>query len=153
MTAKFLSGSVVQGSNDAFATAAIATGIAAVNLGLRVRGFEFSLPFAVETDSNIEMEVTRRLPTAMLGLADRRSMFYQKRHLIITTSGLAIYDQVTRYAVPKDLELLIVEDPIYLSIDTNGSSTTNTLVARIYYEEVRLTDVQKLSALQESANA
>lgn len=153
MTAKFLSGSVVQGSADAFATAAIATGIASVNLGLRVRRIEFSIPYPAEVDSSIDVEVTRRLPTAMLGLADRRSLIYRNYKMMLTTSGQVIWPQVIAHDFPKDFELLIVEDPIYLSVDSTGTSATSTLVARIYYEEVRLTDVQKLSALQESANA
>jgi hypothetical protein len=150
---KFLSGSVTQASADAFATAAIPTGIASVNLGLRVRAIEYGWGALVETDASYNFEICRRLPTALLGLADRRSLFQQNLQASITTSGAFVTEMIRRFLFPKDLDLMIVEDPIYFSIDSNGTSASNVAIARIYYEEVRLTDVQKLSALQESANA
>jgi hypothetical protein len=153
MTAKFISGSVTQGSADAFATASITTGIASVNLGLRIREIVVSWPSLVEVDANVQFEIMRRLPTAIVGVSDRRSVITQTRQIALTTSGLVVNDLITRIAYPKDLDLMIVEDPIYFSVDSNGTSLSNVIVCRIYYEEVRMTDVQKLSALQESANA
>lgn len=153
MTAKFLSMSVTQGSADAFATASISTGIASVNLGLRVRAIEIYWPSPVEVDAEYDVEICRRLPTALLGMGDRRSLFFRTRHVKLTTSGIFVWNNVEYQPYPKDLELLVVEDPIYLSVDSTGTSASNQVTGRLYYEEVRLTDVQKLSALQESANA
>lgn len=154
MSIKFLSGTVTQGSADAFATASVSTGLAGLNQGYRVRGIEVQWPATlIETDGFYQFEIARRQPTAILAVADRRSLYYQLLQIAITTSGSWVRDSVTRVWYPKDMELMIVEDPIYFSVDSNGTSASNGITCRIYYEEVRMTDLAKLAALQESTNA
>lgn len=151
---KFLSGTVTQGSADAFATASLATGLAGLNQGYRVRRIELAWTATlVETDAFYQAEISRRLPTAILALTDRRSLFYDILQVSVTTSGAWVRSNISRYDYPRDLDLMIVEDPLYISVDSNGTSAANPVTFRIYYEEVRMTDLAKLAALQESTNA
>lgn len=153
MAIQWLSGSVTQGSADAFASAEVATGLSTVNTGYRVREIWYFLPAFVEVDSDITMQWSRRSATALVSSTDRRLLHSATKQVAITTSGQFVQDRVLRFEFPKDLDLIIVEDPIYLLIDSTGTSLANILSARIYYEQVRLTETQKLAALSESANA
>lgn len=150
---KFLSGAVTQGSADAFATASIATGLANLSAGYRIRGITYDLPNPVEVDSNLQVQLVRRLPTALINLADRRLIDYYNRVTLITTSGIIQLGTVVEKWFPKDLELLIVEDPIYFSIDSATTSLSNVATVKVYYEDVRLSETAKLSQLAESLNA
>lgn len=154
MTAKFLSVTHTQGSADAFVTTALPTGVGgSPRAALRVRAIQISWPAVAEVDSIYQAEIMRRLPTAIVGTADRRSMWVQTRQVAITTSGSWTQDAVEWTFYPRDFDLLIVEDPIYFSSDSNGTSATNAFGARIWYEPVNLTETEKLAALNESANA
>jgi len=150
---KFLSGSVTQGSADAFATAEIATGLANANLGYRVRGIQLSFPSPVEVDSDVVIQLARRTPTAALSFSDRTLLWSYSRFLRLTTSGLLVYDNPIIWNIPKDMELIIVEDPIHILVDSSSTAAANAASARIYYEEVKLTALEKVTALAESLNA
>jgi len=150
---KFLSGSVTQGSADAFATAEIATGLANANLGYRVRGIQFSFPGPVEVDSDIVIQLARRTPTAALGFSDRTLLWSFARYVKLTTSGIFVYDNPVIWTIPKDMELIIVEDPIHILVDSSSTGLANVASARVYYEEVKLTALEKVTALAESLNA
>jgi hypothetical protein len=150
---KFLSGTVTQGSADAFATAEMATGLANANLAYRVRGIIVHWPGTVEVDSDIQVQLCRRTPAALLGLADRTLLWLRQRQLIITTSGQTFYERVTSEFFSRDLDLLIVEDPVHISIDSTTTGLSNTAVMRVYYEEVKVTPLEKVTALSESLNA
>lgn len=150
---KFLSGSVTQGSADAFATASIATGLANASLGYRVRGIRFQYPSFVEADNFIQLQLVRRIPTAIVADTDRTLIWGNTRQFGITTSGVGYASMFDWFAFDRDLDLLIVEDPIYFSADSNGTSNADTFRVRVYYEEVRLSETAKLAALTESLNA
>jgi len=150
---KFLSGSVTQGSADAFATAEIATGLANANLGYRVRGIVLAWPGPVETDADYIIQLARRTPSAALSLTDRTLLWTATRYIKLTTSGIFTYENPSIWLFPKDLGLLIVEDPIHILIDSTGTSLSNAASCRIFYEEEKLTPLEKVSALAESLNA
>lgn len=150
---KFLSGTVTQGSADAFATAEIATGLANANLAYRIRGITLNWPSAVEVDADMQVQLARRTPAALLGLADRTLLWLRTRQTFLTTSGLIVVERVVEQLYPRDLDLLIVEDPIHICIDSTGTGVANTAVCRIYYEEARITPLEKVTALSESLNA
>jgi hypothetical protein len=150
---KFLSGSVLQAAADAFATAELATGLANANLAYRIRGIVVAWPSPVEVDSDCAVQILRRTPSALVGLGDRTLIYAQQRLMRLTTSGIFEYDIFTETFYPKDLDFLIVEDPIFLSIDSSSTGAANSAAARIYYEEVRITALEKVTSLAESLNA
>lgn len=150
---KFLSATVTQGSADAFATTSVATGLANASLGYKVRGITYQCPAFVETDCDFQLQVVRRVPTAIVAITDRTLVHALDFNLIITTSGQQIYPRLREFWFDDNLDLLLVEDPIYFSIDSSGTSATNAARVRIYYEEVRLSETAKLAALTESLNA
>lgn len=152
-TLKFLSGLVTQASNDAFVTGSMATGLANLSLGYRVRRIEYQLPAPVEGDSDVEVQLVRRIPTAMVAITDRTLIHDYSAFVKVTTSGIFLYHGIVEVNYPNDFELLIVEDPIYFSLDTTGTSASNSARFRVYYEEVRLSETAKLAALTESLNA
>lgn len=153
MALKFLSATLTQGSADAFTTVEIPTGLSNVNLGYRVRLIECSLPLFVEVDSQIEIALVRRTPTATPGIGDRTLIWQSRWQIGLTTSGIYLASRWVKDFYPRDLEMLIVEDPIHLCIDSNGTSASNACGIRVWYEEVRLTELQKVTALSESLNA
>lgn len=150
---KFLSGTVTQGSADAFAVAEMATGLANANLGYRVRGITVQLPGNVEVDSDVQVQLCRRTPSALLGITDRTLLWAFQRAISITTSGMITYERFVERWFSRDLDLLIVEDPIYFAIDSTATSLSNTATCRVYYEEVKMTPLEKVTALSESLNA
>lgn len=153
MALKFLGGSVTQGSADAFATAEIATGLSNANLAYRVRGIVWNWASPVEVDAAYYAQLVRRTPAALVGLADRTLLWAQRWTRQITTSGTFLQAGFEFVSFPRDFDLIIVEDPIYLSIDSDTSGLANVLGVRIYYEEQRITELEKVRALAESLNA
>lgn len=150
---KFLAATVTQASNDAFATAEMATGLANLSLGYRVRGIVFQMPVLPEVDCDCDVQLVRRTPTALVNIADRTLIWSHNVIKQLTTSGTFIFSQFVSWIFPKDLEMLIVEDPIFLSIDSTTTSASNTARVRVFYEEVKLSETAKLAALTESLNA
>lgn len=153
MSLKFLSATVTQGSADAFATVSMATGLANLNAGFRVRAIDFQFPLLVGADCQVDLQLLRRVPTAIVAATDRTLIWSKQRVCELTTSGMIVYSLNDYTAFDRDMDLLIVEDPIYFSIDSNGTSATNNGRCRVYYEEVRLSETAKLAALTESLNA
>lgn len=150
---KFLSGSVTQSAADTFTQAEIATGLANASLGYRIRGIIWGFPTPVEVDAQYIIQLTRRSATATAALSDRTLIAQRTRTIKITTSGSWLIDGDDRDWYSKDLELLIVEDPIFIACASATTSAANTGRVRIYYEEVRLSETAKLAALTESLNA
>lgn len=153
MALKFLAGTVTQSGADTFTSAEISTGLANVNVGLRVRMFELYMPAPAEVDSTVTLQLARRSITASLAVTDRRLMVSHTNVVRLTTSGMYSEGIVQRIILPRDMDFLIVEDPIYIGLGSATTSIANIGSARIFCEEVRLSDLAKVSALAESANA
>lgn len=153
MAIKFLSGLVTEGSADAFAIATLPTATAGLNIGLQVRMIEVDVDVLPEVDAAIYLQIVRRTTTAVAHVTDRRLLWNYQVIRRLTTSG--IIDQVSpiRTFYPKDFGLIIAEDPIYLVIDSDTTSSALSAYFRIYYDTVRLSDSEKNALLAESANA
>jgi len=150
---KFLSGAVTQSAADTWTVAEMATGLANATLGYRVRGFVFGLPAPVEVDSELEIIIGRRSMATAPTIADRTLLWIFNYIRDLTTSGLIDMQRYPFVPIDKDLDLLIVEDPIYIGCGSATTGLANTARVRLYYEEVRLTETAKLAALTESLNA
>lgn len=150
---KYLWTSLVQGGNDAFVQAQIATGLfGQTKTAYRVREIitEWSGTLGAGNAAQYEFALTRKSFAAMPVLTDKSLIVKTKRIGSFTTSGQAVIPQIERI-IYSDLDnLLIVEDPVYAQLDSNASGATNTLLVRIGYEIVTLSDVDRLTLIAQS---
>lgn len=151
MALSYLTASVVQGSADAFAQAEMATALTGLtNVAFRVREilFEFSAFGTVTSDQFLW--IARRSKTAIPAVTDRDVLAMHSLSYKFTTSGASSRKFVERLAFAEDDELLIVEDPLYLGIDSTATALTLTGYARIGYERVSISALDRLSLLTQS---
>lgn len=152
MALAYLTGSVTQGSNDAFASAEVATALSGIgNISFRVRELLFEVPrFAVGDDVEYQLAICRRDKTSFPLITDRdviASLVLQRDR---TTSGAYIWNRVYRYTFTEDDDVRIVEDPLYLVIDTDSTSAQNSGYVRIGYERANISAVDRLTLLTQS---
>jgi hypothetical protein len=155
MALSYLGLSVTQGGADAFAiSAAFDTGLSGqTQRAYRVREllFEFPRPSAgAITNTNQELALCRRTKTAMPVITDKDVIAKVAWRVEIATSGAYLLDAVKRSAFTEDDELLIVEDSLYLAIDSNATTLTSTAYCRIGYELVNISAVDRLTLLTQS---
>lgn len=153
MALRLLTTTVTQSAADTFTAGELATGLSNVNLAFRVRMIEILMPAMAEVDSLVTCQIARRSVTAVLPLTDRRLLWSETNVVKLTTSGLVLQQAIYRVVLPRDLDLLVVEDPLYCAVHSATTSIANVASFRLMGEDVRLTDLQKVSALAESANA
>lgn len=154
MAIKFLSTITTQGGADAFVQSEFPTGVNGLNQGLRIRGFDIVMPSYAEVDSDYAIQFARRSGDgALMAYNDRRLIAQVIDVVKLTTSGLVIQERVKRFQIPRDFELIIVEDPCYILCDSSGSGSANAFSFRLYYELVKLSDLEKQTLLAESLNA
>lgn len=151
MALSYLTGTVTQGSADAFAVGEIATALSGIsNVAYRLRELLLELPAFTATGSSIEVAITRRTKTAMPLISDRDVIAKVFRYAILTTSGAYQQERVVRIPYAEDDELLIVEDPLYLVVDSTSTTLTSTFTARLGYERVSISALDRLSLLTQS---
>lgn len=149
--AKLLIGTVAQGSADAFAEAEIVTGLANTpNTAFQVTDVVLQLAPVIGADSSSEAAISRKSFAAMPTYADRAVICYEKQICELTTSGMDVYSPNVHFKWAPDEDMLVVEDPLYLEIDTNGTSATNTARCRIMYKSVRISEVDRLALIASS---
>lgn len=147
----YLTGSVTQGSNDAFAEAEIATALSGINtISFRVGEIYFGFAAAGTSGATYEAALTRRSKTAFPTVDDRDVIAIWRFSMAFTTSGLAVVPLITRYTFTEDDDLRIVEDPLYLQVDSASSSAQNVLRCRIGYNRVNISQVDRLTLLTNS---
>ena len=154
MALAYLTGSAVQGSADAFVSAEVATALSGITrTAFRIREILSELQntaFAAADAATVEVSLSRRQKTAMPLVTDRDVIWTRKFRASRTTSGMMLNPIVQRDVYSEDDELLIVEDPLYLILDSNGTSLVNTASLRIGYERVNISDVDRLTLLTQS---
>lgn len=153
MALAYLTGSVTQGSADAFAQAEIATALTgAGNIAFRVRELLFQFnPLALPGNNDvIDIALSRRSKSAIPNVSDRDALMVVKKGAVLTTSGMAIIDGVLRFTFAEDDEVLIVEDPVYLLVDSDSTGAAQTVYCRIGYERVSISAVDRLTLLTQS---
>jgi len=145
-----LTGDVTQGSADAFAESEIATGLS----GIGTRAYVVSLinaewsPLAAVNGAELEVALTRRSKSAMPTVTDRDVIFKRKFTYRLTTSGAVLVPSVESIA-PAD-ELVIVEDPLYMCIDSGSTSAANTFRLSISCTDRRISEIERLALLARS---
>lgn len=147
---QYIKGSVTQGSNDAFIQGSITTGLAGVT-GLCYRVRELVLEWAAPaqgTTSDQEVSFTRKSFAAIAALTEKANVFRARRSFSLTTSGAIYVERVTRYQFGDDDDsFLILEDPFYIGFDSAGTSASNVLSYSIGYDEAKINESERISAL------
>lgn len=150
---RWLQQSIAQGSNDAFVEQEIITGLSNVTRSAyRIRRLEFLVPQLPGVDAANFQLALKRISTASMSLAVGNALIAGcMRGLDFTTSGTVTQDLVIVYTYPRDEELLIVEDTLYLTLDSNATSASNTASIRIGYEVRTITENERLTIQASSA--
>lgn len=152
MALSYLSGSVTQGGADAFAIAELATALQGITrTAFRIRELLFEVPRQpMVASGNIEIALCRRTKAAMPLVTDRDVVAKIKSGTEFTTSGAIYTSLIRRLTFTEDDELLIVEDPLFLAVDSNATTLTQTVYCRIGYERTNISDVDRLTLLTAS---
>lgn len=154
MALAYLVGSATQGSADAFVEAQIATALTGIgNVAFRMRELliELSSPnVLVGGNADLQVQLTRRTKAAIVNVNDRDLIAKIGLTGRFTTSGRWVAPDVFRQTFSEDDELLIVEDPLYLALDSTGTSAAQSAWVRIGYERVSISAVDRLTLLTQS---
>jgi len=149
---RYLSLTNTQGGADTFNETSVATEILPENgLVYKITGIDFMLLNPMQTlaaDFYIQWSLTRDTKTAAATIADPDSFLFDRLTLALTTSGAVLIPNVFRY---QNLNgLYIVEPTIYAQLQS--ATTGLTLVAdwRVYYEEVKMNEIDILRVLNNS---
>lgn len=155
---RFLYATLTQGSADAFIQANMATALSGqTKTAYRVR--EILIEWGVAGSSQgqgvfnggvWELCLTRKTQAAMPVITDKSVIAKFKRASAITTSGASILDTISRYVYSEDDDLIIVEDPVYWQLDTAGTALTNVAQVRVGYQEVSISEVDRLTLITNS---
>lgn len=153
---KWLLASATQGSADAFKEVEIPTGL--INLGTqayRIRRIEWNAPTMIATaTNNWEASITRKSFSSAPGVNQNALI---NRVSVGRTFGSAVGNIDQQFAGPamtftydRDEELVIVEDPLYLQLDSAGTSAANSVQVRIGYEVRSISTVERLALIAAS---
>lgn len=145
---------LTQGSADAFVQASMATGLQGqTKAGYRIR--EVVLEGAgnsafAQTGGTFEISCSRKSLAAMPVLTEKSLIAKWKWINSFTTSGLAVIQQTRREVFSDADNLIVVEDPFYWQLDSNGTSVASTVYVRVGYEIVTLSEVDRLTLIANS---
>lgn len=152
-----ITATATQGAADAFVQANIATALAGISgQAFKVNEITFDIlpaatnhfPAAVAALQVLEMCVSRRSKTAMPTLADADVIVKRRWGGLGAATGFNRFDMISSWA-PTGL-VRIVEDPLYLILDSAGTTVAWTVVVSIDYEVVRISDIDRLTLLTAS---
>lgn len=151
--AKYLSFNCTQGGADAFKETAIATELDPANgYAFQIIGIDFAFTTAcnwstIAATSEISIALSRDTKAAVPELSDPDCMLKIQRAFMF--AGAAFCGELGEGAwhfTPSE-GIYIVEPTIYAELDSTATAKTLVLNGRIYYEEVKLTEVEILRLL------
>lgn len=143
---KAISNIVTQGAADAYAQAEISTGLANVtNRCFRIRRIEWFMVALASADSNLQLSLCGR-SLAAFDLFDNATLAAIWKQVELTTSGSPVYELYPNGVnYDRDMDLLIVEESLFLQVDSNGTGAANTCGIRIWVEDRTITTTERLS--------
>lgn len=152
---RYLVGTVTQGSADAFAEAEIITGLQSVgNVAFVIRELIFQFPGVPLVDAaSIQLSITRKSFSVMPSVLERTLIYTQLRYYELVTSGAVEQSLFERVKFDADDFLIVVEDPIYLQIDSNATSGTNTGRVRIGYQQLDINEIDRLQLIADTLSS
>lgn len=154
---RFLSGTKQLTGVNTYTEAAIPTGITPEGgYGFRILDVEVAADMAGSVFSGalyagIEMQLTKESVGAMIGFDDARVLAYLKRDSV-TGSAIANDGTIFSNEWPWELnmsgEVLTVSPNLYLGLDSFGATAQITFNYRVYYDLVKLSELEILRILQ-----
>lgn len=147
-----------EGSADAFVQEEIETGLQVANVtGVKTstayRIIEIvakvtALPFV--DGCYFDLTFTRQSKAATPTLADRTLIWAYSREVELATSGAFPQEQIVRWQPAPGTNVLIVENPIYVQLDSGATSLSMSTTGYILYEPVTVSEVDRLALLSQS---
>lgn len=149
MALKYLQALATQGSADAFVEVEFQTGLSNVTRSaFRIRTLEWQLGQALPSSADCMIQtMLRRNSTAALSVSNPNAVIaYFQRASDLTTSGVGIQELGPNVIIyPRDLDLLIVEESLFLQVDSAATGLANVAWVRIGYEVRTITENERLS--------
>jgi hypothetical protein len=150
-------GTATQGSADAFVEASIQTALQGQTKNaykITAVTYEFAVPNVFNAGggaaNDVELCLTRRTKTAMPDIDDVDVIKKWKfGSVALTGVGQIVQPPLIGIWVPE-LETIIVEDPIYMQLDSTATTVTITANLAIEYELVQISEVDRLTLLTQS---
>lgn len=145
--------SLVQGSADAFVQAEIETGLQQVGQAYGYRVIEIGVkvsPLPFVDACYFDLTFTRQSVAATPSLNDRSLIWGYSRAVELATSGAYTQEQIVRWQPPDAANVIVVENPLYVQLDSGSTSIAMSATGYILYESVKLTDTERLSLIAQS---
>jgi len=144
--------SATQGSADAFVQGSVITGLSGRQAyNLKQIAFELTTTQVsgwTATNAWVEACVSRRSKTAMPNLSDNDVIYKWAFQFMIATSGGAIFPRTHVYVFP--LEVPLVEETLYLVLDSTSTAVVQSCVARLEVELDTISDIDRLNLITRS---
>lgn len=150
----YLSGTLTQGSNDAFIQLSIATALTGQTKTVyRMASLDIEWPAIASVNAvDYQFAITRKsyaaFPTSMN--LEKSNIVYRRRNVAFTTSGLWVANRQETITWSDDDAPIIVEDPIYAQFDSASTSATNVAYFRIGYWLDSISEVDRLQLIANS---
>jgi len=141
----------VQSAADAFVQATEVTGIDPTNgRAWMLRKLEVSFPQDnalqnISADCSIHYSLTRDSKAAIAGLDDSDCTAAGSLYASLTTSGQIVFPGLFEYNFPDGV--MVVEPNLYFQLDSAATGLTLSPDVRLYYDEVKLSEVDILRML------
>jgi len=142
---------LTQGGADAFVQATEPTGInPSLGSGWLLTHALIFFPLTVtleglSADNSIVWSLTRDSETAVASLDDNDCLFASGFAVPLTTSGEVYVPRLHRFDFPDGI--VVVNPNLYAQLDSTGTGLTLTAHMRLYYEEVKLSELEVLRML------
>lgn len=152
--ARFL-GSVTQGAADAFAQGTVVTGLEGqTTQAFRIQRieveFDYAAIFALTAGNDIEVALSRRSKTAMPSIQDVDVIKKFHPAFALVTSGAAQQNNILEFVPAPGEDIILVEDPIFLDIDSTATGIVQTALLVVTYEIVTISQIDRLLLITQS---
>ena len=145
--------SMLQGGADAFVQGQLSTLInPSDGVGWMVKKIEMAFSTAlaaVSADFNVKYALSRLTKAAMPDYSADDVILADGFSGSLTTSGQIVLPQLISYDVPDGV--LVVGDTLYAQLDSDATALTIQAYMRIWYEEVRVTELEILRMIEQDA--
>lgn len=151
-----ITGTVTQGGADAFAEGEIQTALQGQTRNaykISSVSYEFTFttfPTAAVANQDLDLCLSRRSKAAMPLISDA-DVIKKWSFGAMYLSGVAAHVGIPNVGIwVPELETVVVEDPLYLQIDSTATGLAITGLVAIEYELVTISEVDRLTLLTQS---
>lgn len=151
---------VTQGGADAFVEAQLATALdGIVDRAYRVNEMSFEIltpatgfPFGAAAVMDFEIAVSRRTKAAMPNIedVDLLKKFHFAAQILTAVGATPIFDAAPVWQPRDGQDILIVEDPLFVQLDSTGTGNAFAVRFLIDYEVVEIDQLDRLTLLTQS---